>query len=120
VVRAALEKDVEISVKAYDLMSSLSEYRTKTLFEYNGLPGALLHGLNTNHQGIVSNCTHILCNIMEDDDVVVEDGGYPDDDILPAHSDLVTAVVNTFCEGKVPQGFSCKLINYYFPLLVLC
>jgi hypothetical protein len=112
VVRAAREKDAEISEIAYELMWSVTVNHKKTFFEYNGVPDALVRGLNTNHRGIVNQCFYILSDIVEDD-------GFPDNDILTAHSDLVTAVVNTFCEGG-SICFACKLINYYFPLLILC
>jgi hypothetical protein len=39
--------------------------------------------------------------------------------ILTAHSDLITAVVDTFREEGA-LSFACKLINNYFPLLILC
>jgi hypothetical protein len=104
VVRATREKDLGVADYAYLVLCSVSAFHFKALFEYPGVTEALLHGLNTEHKGIVTRSTTTISNI-------VIASRCPDNDILTSHPDLVTAVVNTFCKGGVSVWLRCELLQ---------
>jgi hypothetical protein len=93
------------------MMAGVSIFLTKALFEYPGAAEALLHGLNAEHQDIVTQNTITLFSIVVND-------SFPDNDILTTHPDLVTAVVNTFCKQGISVRFECELLKVHrSPLL---